>query len=62
MRLAIGRLDQGGQEWSVTLEIGSQEQGGPAIGYIGAGADLYVEQRYGCAGSGCRGGSPGLGI
>ena len=55
LRLAIGRLEQGGQERSVTLEIGSLEQGGPAIGYIGAGADLYVEQRYGALESVSRG-------
>ena len=40
-------VQRDGQEPRVTLTIGSIEQDGQIIGRIGAGADLYVEQRYG---------------
>ena len=36
-----------GRERRLTLAIGNVELDGQAVGRIGAGADLYVEQRYG---------------
>ena len=41
------RVQRDGRERRLTLAIGSLEQEGQAIGRIGAGPDLYVEQRYG---------------
>ena len=40
-------VQRGGNERSMTLAIGSVDQDGQVIGRIGAGADNYVEQRYG---------------
>ena len=40
-------VQRDGQERRLTLSIGSLEQDGQVIGRIGAGADLFVEQRYG---------------
>lgn len=40
-------VQRGGNERSLTLAIGSVDQDGQVIGRIGAGADNYVEQRYG---------------
>ena len=40
-------VQRGGNERRLTLAIGSVDQDGQVIGRIGAGADNYVEQRYG---------------
>ena len=40
-------VQRGGNERRLTLAIGSVDQDGQIIGRIGAGADNYVEQRYG---------------
>ena len=40
-------VQRSGNERSMTLAIGSVDQDGQVIGRIGAGADNYVEQRYG---------------
>ena len=49
LTLEIGSVlvQRDGQEPDLTLEIGSEEQDMQVIGRIGAGADLFVEQRYG---------------
>ncbi len=40
-------VQRDGRERRLTLAIGNVEQDGQVFGRIGAGADLYVEQRYG---------------
>lgn len=40
-------VQRGGNERRLTLAIGSVDQDGQVIGRIGAGADNFVEQRYG---------------